>query len=72
MWVPWVEAVDLIITIITITMMTRTMNDCDYRHLASSVKSLTESVPEESEYFLPGGGHQRILNMDHGDDDDVR
>ena len=58
---PWVEAVDLIITIITMTMI---MNDCDYRHLASSVKSLTESVPEESEYFLPGGGHQRILEMD--------
>ena len=67
---PWVEAVDLIITIITMTMitMTMTMNDCDYRHLASSVKSLTESVPEESEYFLPGGGHQRILKMDHDDD----
>ena len=64
---PWVEAVDLImikITMITMIMMTMIMNDCDYRHLASSVKSLTESVPEESEYFLPGGGHQRILKMD--------
>ena len=70
---PWVEAVDLIMIKITMITMATIMNDCDYRHLASSVKSLTESVPEESEYFLPGGGHHRILKMDYDDDmDDVR
>ena len=35
-------------------------------HLASSVKSLTESpLPEESEYFFPGGGQHRILQKVH-------
>ena len=39
-------------------------------HLASSVKSLTESpLPEESEYFLPGGGQHRILKKVHDYDD---
>ena len=44
-----------------------TLDDDNYAndengHLASSVKSLTESpLPDESEYFLPGGGQHRIL-----------
>ena len=50
----------MIIMTMMVNVITNDDNDED-EHLASSVKSLTESLLEEREYFLPGGGQHRIL-----------